>query len=94
MFKKNKTKGSGNAARPKTVAATAPTREDLLKSYNDVPQSPEPASAIVFHCQLAHGSPTGFISGFANSPQLYEKIAAYFEFPITEVNSLKVYYVV
>lgn len=40
---------------------------------------------LVFHCQLAHGSPTGFVSGFSNVKELYQKIAEYFEFPASEV---------
>ncbi|XP_012286018.1 PDZ domain-containing protein GIPC3 [Orussus abietinus] len=30
---------------------------------------------LVFRCQLAHGSPTGLISGFANVRELYQEIA-------------------
>ena len=30
---------------------------------------------LTFHCQLAHGSPTGIISGFTNVKQLYKAIA-------------------
>jgi hypothetical protein len=36
---------------------------------------------LVFHCQLAHGSPTGLISGFSNVKELYQKIADCFEIP-------------
>lgn len=41
---------------------------------------------LIFHCQLAHGSPTGFVSGFSNVKELYQKIAEHFEFPATEVS--------
>jgi len=30
---------------------------------------------LLFHCQLAQGSPTGIISGFTNVKELYKKIA-------------------
>jgi hypothetical protein len=30
---------------------------------------------LTFHCQLAHGSPTGIVSGFSNVKELYQKIA-------------------
>lgn len=40
---------------------------------------------LVFHCQLAHGSPTGLISGFSNVKELYQKIADCYEFPASEV---------
>lgn len=40
---------------------------------------------LVFHCQLAHGSPTGLISGFASVKELYQKIAECYDFPVDEV---------
>lgn len=41
---------------------------------------------LVFHCQLAHGSPTGLISGFASVKELYQKIADCYDFPVEEVS--------
>lgn len=41
---------------------------------------------LIFHCQLAHGSPTGLISGFSNVRELYQKIADCFEIPVSTVN--------
>ncbi|UJR23499.1 hypothetical protein I4U23_026497 [Adineta vaga] len=40
---------------------------------------------LIFHCQLAHGSPTGLISGFSNVRELYQKIAACFEIPASSI---------
>lgn len=40
---------------------------------------------LVFHCQLAHGSPTGLISGFGSVKELYQKIADCYDFPVDEV---------
>lgn len=40
---------------------------------------------LVFHTQLAHGSPTGRIEGFTNVRELYGKIAEAFHIPPTEV---------
>ena len=40
---------------------------------------------LVFHCQLAHGSPTGFLTGFSNVRELYHKIAECYEMPVSEV---------
>lgn len=40
---------------------------------------------LVFHCQMAHGSPTGLISGFASVKELYQKIADCYDFPVEEV---------
>ncbi|XP_073174407.1 PDZ domain-containing protein GIPC1 isoform X1 [Lepidochelys kempii] len=49
---------------------------------------PPPASLrprLVFHTQLAHGSPTGRIEGFTNVKELYSKIAEAFKIPPAEV---------
>lgn len=40
---------------------------------------------LVFHCQLAHGSPTGLISGFSNVKELYNKIAECYEINANEI---------
>lgn len=45
-------------------------------------------TSLVFHCQLAHGSTTGLISGFKNVRELYEKIAECWELPSSEVSML------
>ncbi|XP_023172833.1 PDZ domain-containing protein GIPC3 [Drosophila hydei] len=42
---------------------------------NDVDKKPP----LIFHCQLAHGSPTGLITGFASVRELYKKIAECFD---------------
>lgn len=40
---------------------------------------------LVFHTQLAHGSPTGRIEGFSNVRELYSKIGEAFQIPAAEV---------
>ncbi|XP_019406245.1 PREDICTED: PDZ domain-containing protein GIPC3 [Crocodylus porosus] len=40
---------------------------------------------LVFHTQLAHGSPTGKIEGFTNVKELYAKIAEVFSISPTEI---------
>jgi len=40
---------------------------------------------LVFHCQLAQGSPTGIISGFTNVKELYHKIAECYDMPATDI---------
>ena len=42
---------------------------------------------MVFHCQLAHGSPTRQIRDFTNVKQLYESIAKAFGIKTNEVRS-------
>lgn len=41
---------------------------------------------LVFHCQQAHGSPTGIISGFTNVKELYQKIAECYDIPCEDVS--------
>ena len=51
------------------------------------PERPDtpPQQKLVFHCQLAHGSPTGIISGFGNVKELYQRIADCYEMEASEV---------
>uniref|UniRef100_A0A8C8RG39 GIPC PDZ domain containing family member 2 n=1 Tax=Pelusios castaneus TaxID=367368 RepID=A0A8C8RG39_9SAUR len=47
--------------------------------------TPPPAARLHFHTQLAHGSQTGRVEGFASVKELYEKIARVFSIPATEI---------
>ncbi|XP_015601623.1 PDZ domain-containing protein GIPC3 [Cephus cinctus] len=49
------------------------------------PVSPLGRPQLVFHCQLAHGSPMGLISGFSNVRELYQKIAECYDIPPEEI---------
>lgn len=50
------------------------------------PGPPEyPRPKLIFHTQLAHGSPTGRIHGFTNVKELYAKIAEVFNISPSEV---------
>lgn len=50
------------------------------------PPPPALRPRLVFHTQLAHGSPTGRIEGFTNVKELYGKIAEAFRLPAAEVH--------
>lgn len=50
-----------------------------------LPPPPALRPRLVFHTQLAHGSPTGRIEGFTNVKELYGKIAEAFRLPTAEV---------
>ncbi|EFA09593.1 PDZ domain-containing protein GIPC3 [Tribolium castaneum] len=79
MFKKN---------RPKPTLAHTDSVENNNVVKSKVPPSPvSPISkaSLQFHCQLAHGSPTVFVSGFSNVKELYQKIAECFDFPPSEI---------
>uniref|UniRef100_A0A6B2EHK1 Putative rgs-gaip n=1 Tax=Phlebotomus kandelakii TaxID=1109342 RepID=A0A6B2EHK1_9DIPT len=56
-----------------------------IKSQPPLPPSPTSPVQLMFHCQLAHGSPTGFITGFSSVKELYQKIAEYYDFPTDEI---------
>ncbi|KAJ8305492.1 hypothetical protein KUTeg_016037 [Tegillarca granosa] len=79
---------SNEAPRPedaKTPEAngTTPKQQSNVVQKNDPPaQLPRPK--LVFHCQQAHGSPTGIISGFTNVKELYQKIADCYDMPMSE----------
>uniref|UniRef100_A0A8C5JF77 GIPC PDZ domain containing family member 3 n=2 Tax=Passeriformes TaxID=9126 RepID=A0A8C5JF77_JUNHY len=49
------------------------------------PRAPRARPRLVFHTQLAHGSPTGRIEGFTNVKELYAKIAEVFDISPTEI---------
>ncbi|XP_020369499.2 PDZ domain-containing protein GIPC3 [Rhincodon typus] len=49
------------------------------------PPAPRIKPRLIFHTQLAHGSPTGRIEGFTNVKELYTKIAEVFEISPAEV---------
>lgn len=54
-----------------------------------VPRPPQPPPRVrprlIFHTQLAHGSPTAKIEGFTSVKELYAKIAEVFDISSTEV---------
>lgn len=55
----------------------------VVQRNEQPPQPPRPK--LVFHCQQAHGSPTGIISGFTNVKELYQKIADCYDMPVSEI---------
>lgn len=50
-----------------------------------------PRPKLIFHTQLAHGSPTGRIHGFTNVKELYAKIAEVFSISPSEVRNAAKY---
>lgn len=59
-----------------------PMQQQMVPS--PIKASPPPPS-LVFHCQLANGSPTGLITGFSSVKELYQKIAECYDFSVDEV---------
>ena len=87
--KDNITDSSSNATvnsstRPGEEAVSSNgTAKDVVQKNEAPPQQPRPK--LVFHCQQAHGSPTGIISGFTNVKELYQKIAECYDMKVEEV---------
>ncbi|XP_018401957.1 PREDICTED: PDZ domain-containing protein GIPC3 [Cyphomyrmex costatus] len=75
----NDTNGNGTGSRSGNGAP--PLQHELTRPP---PRDPRP-STLVFHCQLAHGSPTGLISDFSNVRELYQKIAERYDLPAEEI---------
>ena len=76
-------KEKGGSQTTNEPAMSAPN--GAAKGGGGPPQEARPRPKLVFHCQLAHGSPTGFISGFTNVKELYQKIAETYEISASEV---------
>jgi hypothetical protein len=72
---------TASASNNKKNASASTVTEASVPMHDDKPK-------LVFHCQLAHGSPTGLISGFTNVKELYSKIAECYEIKTDEVNIL------
>jgi len=69
----------GSAASKKNNASNASNARD--QADKDKPK-------LTFHCQQAHGSPTGIISGFGNVKELYQKIAECYDMRAEEVSEI------
>jgi hypothetical protein len=68
---KQATAGAQDSAQPTDMANE--NGNNGAGSAGDPGNRPRPK--LVFHCQQAHGSPTGVISGFTNVKELYQKVA-------------------
>ncbi|XP_018302707.1 PDZ domain-containing protein GIPC3 [Mycetomoellerius zeteki] len=72
---------NGNGTGSRSGNGAPPLQHERTRSP---PRDPRP-STLVFHCQLAHGSPTGLISDFSNVRELYQKIAERYDLPAEEI---------
>lgn len=72
---------------PKATSSSSKTQSDSVVASSEEINKPK----LVFHCQLAHGSPTGLISGFTNVKELYHKIAECYEIQSSDVGSIFCY---
>ena len=86
--------GEGGATSSSSASATSPPKATKSNTNNsnktvsngsNQPDEYVHKPKLVFHCQLAHGSPTGLISGFTNVKELYNKIAECYEIDANQV---------
>lgn len=95
-FENAKQSSGGDVTRPNDTTATSPTMAETNggSKVNRITEPPAPAQPVrprlVFHCQQAHGSPTGIITGFTNVKELYQKIADCYDMPVEEVRVLSI----
>lgn len=86
--KKNKSRESSNLVENEEVSGHAGggVGKSAVNGGGGLP--PPPANLrpkLVFHTQLAHGSPTGRIEGFTNVKELYNKITEVFKLSMDEI---------
>ncbi|XP_016333665.1 PDZ domain-containing protein GIPC1-like isoform X2 [Sinocyclocheilus anshuiensis] len=83
--KKNKSKESSNLVENEEVSGHAGVGKSAVNG-GGLPAPPaNMRPKLVFHTQLAHGSPTGRIEGFTNVKELYGKIAEAFNLHPDEI---------
>ncbi|XP_068942962.1 PDZ domain-containing protein GIPC3 isoform X2 [Petaurus breviceps papuanus] len=77
--------GGAREAQGAQPSAPRPPPPSPAEQAAPVPSAPRIRPRLVFHTQLAHGSPTGKIEGFTNVRELYAKIAEAFGISPTEI---------
>ena len=86
FFGHKKSKGEKNTPSSLTSNDQKGSKEETAANADMPPdESQQMRRKLVFHCQLAHGSPTGIISDFVNVRDLYRKIAECYEIDPSEV---------
>lgn len=68
-----------------SITSNGLSKRDKINNQNQETDVNQNKAQLVFHCQLAHGSTTGLISGFGNVRELYQKIAECYELPVSEI---------
>lgn len=79
----NTTSGSPTRPRDETPSSNGTAKNEVVQKNET--SAPQPRPKLVFHCQQAHGSPTGIISGFTNVKELYQKIAECYDMKVEDI---------
>ncbi|KAJ8418512.1 hypothetical protein AAFF_G00000110 [Aldrovandia affinis] len=83
--KKNKSRESSNLVQNEGGLAGSSAAKSRVNGAGLPPPPANLRPKLVFHTQLAHGSPTGRIEGFSNVKELYAKIADAFNLSPPEI---------
>lgn len=83
--KKNKSRESSNLMENEELGGHAVVGKSAVNGGGLPPPPASLRPKLVFHTQLAHGSPTGRIEGFTNVKELYNKIAEAFNLSPDEI---------
>jgi PDZ domain-containing protein GIPC len=86
MFKsktKESAKGKDAKSKDRQSGASTATVQSGQQQTPTEPTATRPK--LMFHCQQAHGSPTGVISDFTNVRELYVKIAECYDITADQV---------
>lgn len=80
------------AGSPTNTTTAASNGHDQIMTQQQSQQSmtkqpPAVPPQLVFHCQLANGSPTALIFGFSSVKELYQKIAECYDISVDEVTN-------
>lgn len=88
LFNKKPSKASSptNGAAVVSQNGHDPMQQQQQMAPPPIKNTAAPPPSLVFHCQLANGSPTGLITGFSSVKELYQKIAECYDFSVDEVN--------
>jgi len=89
MFKGKQSKDKAKEAKNKDKHTGSNGPSPSAGHHSDPPVS---KPKLVFHCQQAHGSPTGVISEFTNVKELYQKIADCYDITPNQVKAVLVLY--
>jgi PDZ domain-containing protein GIPC len=86
LFNKKPSKASSPTNGTPMVAQNGHDQMHQQQMVSSPIKAAQPPPTLVFHCQLANGSPTGLITGFSSVKELYQKIAECYDFGVDEVN--------
>ncbi|CAG9807890.1 unnamed protein product [Chironomus riparius] len=85
LFNKKTTKANSPTNGTMTNGQEQQSQQSQQIITSPIKQSSLPPPSLVFHCQLANGSPTALICGFSSVKELYQKIAECFDIQLDEI---------